>query len=215
MTTTLSRVETSPDFFEAIYAESAGDPSRIPWEDGHASPALVNWLNAVAASRLRCGARIVTVGCGLGHDARELMRRGYDVTAFDCSATAISWAKQLDPMNASVYQQVDLFDMPARWRHRFDLVVEINTLQSIVPDRRGEAMRNISELLSPHGRLLVVCRGADEPVPYDAGPPWALTEVELLDYATAAGLGPDGVIASFMDDEDPPVRRMRAEMVRK
>ena len=58
MTTTTQPLATSTDYFESIYADAEGDASRIPWEDGHASEALIHWLNTVAPSMVRCGSRV-------------------------------------------------------------------------------------------------------------------------------------------------------------
>jgi SAM-dependent methyltransferase len=210
---TASLLDTSPKTFETIYAEAGGDPARIPWEQGSASQALVNWLNAVAPTVVRCGSRVAVVGCGLGHDARSLINRGYEVTAFDCSATAIDWARRMDPANADSYVQADLFQPPPRWRHRFDLVVEVNTLQSLHPDRRLGTMSAIADLASPHGHVLVICQGGSTPARVEDGPPWPLTEAELLEAAALAGLAPDGPISCFTDG-DPPSSRMRAMFAR-
>ena len=210
MVTTAVLADTSPQAFEALYAQASGDASLIPWDDGHASPALVNWLNAVAPSLIRCGARVAVVGCGLGHDARELIRRGYETVGFDCSATAIAWARRLDPANAGSYVDADLFDPPHRWKRRFDLVVEVNTIQALAPDRRHATTAAIAELVAPRGHLLVICRGCETSAASDAGPPWPMTQAELEEATALAGLVPDGPITSFDDDEDPPVRRMRA-----
>ena len=196
--------------FESIYAAAGGDPARIPWARERPHPALVSWLNAIAPSLIRCGSRVAVVGCGLGHDAQEILRRGYDVTAFDCSETAIDWARRLDPVHADAYHVADLLHAPSRWRHRFDLVVEVNTLQSLPSDQRQDAMHAVTDLLSPHGRLLVICRGAEEPPALEDGPPWPLAEDELATLASVAGLEDDGGISIFEDGETPPVLRMRA-----
>lgn len=201
--------------FEAVYKDANGDAGRIPWADGRPSPSLVNWLNRVAPSLVRCGARVAVVGCGLGDDARELMRRGYDVTAFDCSQTAIDWARRNDPAAADAYICADLFDPPSRWRHRFDLIVEINTLQALKPELRDRAMHALAELLSPHGHLLVICRATETPATIDDGPPWAITTSELTTMASASGLSADGEICTFHDDEIPPVLRSRAVFVKR
>ncbi|MCH8004816.1 MAG: methyltransferase domain-containing protein [Planctomycetes bacterium] len=215
MATTTELLTTSIDYFESIYAEAAGDPDRIPWAHRGPNPALVNWLNAVAPSLVRCGARVAMVGCGLGEDAREVMSRGYEVTGFDCSPTAIKWARSLDPDHVEGYVQADLFNPPPRWAHRFDLVVEINNIESLSPDRVGDAVRALENLLTPHGRLLVIGRVTDTPVPVAGGPPWPLTEAELLQTTADVGLIPDGPVCSFLDDEDPPVRRIRAVFGRR
>lgn len=214
--TTLSvPVQTTVEYFESIYIDANGDEARIPWADDSPQPALVNWLNAVAPSLVRSGARVLAVGCGLGQDARELMRRGYDVTAFDCSKTAVAWARRIDPANSRCYVQADLFHAPPSWRHRFDLVVEINTIQSLAPQQHASSIKALSDLMSPHGHMLVIARASDEPVSVDDGPPWALTQDDLLQAAAQTGLRPADPINVFEDEEDPPVQRMRALFERR
>ncbi len=210
MTITAQPVLTTVDYFESIYADADGQSSCIPWADGHPASALVNWLNAVAPSLIRCGARVAVVGCGLGDDARELIHRGYDVTAFDCSDTAVHWAQEIDPENANCYVHANLLDHPTNWRHRFDLVVEVNTLQSLAIDSRKKAVEAMADLLSAHGRLLVICRRSDIASESQLEPPWPLTESELLDACEKASLELDSPICAFTDDEIPPVDRMRA-----
>lgn len=196
--------------FESIYADAQGDRDHIPWEGNRSDSPLINWLNVVASSIVRCGARVVVVGCGLGEHARILSQRGYEVTAFDCSPTAVDWARRLDPHDGVSYQVADLFDLPQRWHHRFDLVIEINTLQSVAVDLRQEALQSIGQLISPHGHLLVICRGCESEVEITDGPPWPFSEPELLRTTSIAGLMLDGEISNFHDDSsDPPVRRLR------
>ena len=212
-TTTLEQTRAAdPAHFEAIYADAlaGGETARIPWEEGQPCPALVAWLNAIAPSLVRCGARVAVVGCGLGHDAREVMRRGYEVTAFDCSGSAVEWARRLDPENELCYLQADLFSPPPRWTHRFDLVVEVKTLQSLPPDQRVEALKQLHQLMSPHGHLLIIARAAEQPAAVDDGPPWPMTLDELREAATLAGLEFDGEPAVFNDNDDPTKLRLRA-----
>ena len=111
MSTTTASIDAA--FFEAIYGEAAGDTTRVPWAHGQPHPALVTWLNAVAPSLIRCGSRVAVVGCGLGDDAVELTHRGYDVTAFDVSPTAIEWARRRHPEIARDLHVADLFDIGA------------------------------------------------------------------------------------------------------
>lgn len=208
MTTTTEPLATTVDWFESVYAEAKGEVSLVPWGGIKPSPALVNWFNAVAPSLVRCGARVAIVGCGLGADAREVMRRGYEVTAFDCSPTAVAWARSLDTVNADQYVQADLFGPPARWTHRFDLVIEINNIESLSPGLHAEAVAALARLLTPHGHLLITCRGAQTPSAGRSGPPWPLTEGELLEASAQAGLAPAGDVCCFTDDENVP--RIRA-----
>jgi len=198
------------DYFESVYRSAGGEASLVPWCDGRASKALVNWLNVVAPSLVRCGSRVAVVGCGAGDDARELLRRGYEVTAFDVSPSAIKWAKSLDPANERCYVCADLFEPSPRWRHRFDLVVEVNNLAWLEPKRWSMAMRSIGELLTPHGHLLVISPSATQTIPVEAGPPWPMIDIELLKAAALAGLSPVGNAATFADDDDSSQLRIRA-----
>ena len=182
------------DYFESVYAEAAGDAGRVPWASPHPSKALVNWLNAVAPTLIRCGARVAVVGCGLGADAREVIRRGFDVTAFDCSATAITWARSLDPDHADCYVQADLFEPPGRWVRRFDLVIDINNIQALQPHLHRDAVAALSRLVAPHGYLLVICRGAARPAD-DEGPPWPPTQYKITTRCTRTS-APRPVIAT-------------------
>lgn len=202
---------TDAAWFEQQYQRAGDHFEQLPWPNGSPSDALVNWLNAVAPSLIRCGARVCVIGCGLGHDARELMRRGYEVTAFDCCATAVAKAQHADPAHASCYVHADLFQPPLRWRHRFDLVVEANNLSWWNAEIRDAAVSAIADMLSMHGRLLIISPAFDNSsTDQQDGPPWPLGEQELLEVTALAGLVPDQGVSIFSDDSSPTSQRLRA-----
>src|SRR3954466_6471016 len=74
-------------WLERLYADAGQDPARVPWADRTTNANLTEWLDRKDEHR---GTALV-VGCGLGHDAEELARRGYDVTAFDVAPSAVAW----------------------------------------------------------------------------------------------------------------------------
>ncbi len=197
--------------FDSIYLDARGDISCVPWAHRQPCPSMEAWLNAEAPSLVRPGARAVVVGCGLGFDACALLARGYDVLAFDASPSAVAWAKKLHPDAADSFIVADLLNLPSRLRGRFDLVVEIHTLQALPPACRHELVASMATLLSHRGVLLAVARGRPENVLLEEvdGPPFPFTARELEALMRDVGLAPTHAIHDFNDDDSPPVRRLR------
>jgi ubiquinone/menaquinone biosynthesis C-methylase UbiE len=153
-------------------------------------------------------ARAVVVGCGFGDDAEFVASMGFATTAFDVSPTAIVEAVRRFPRSTVDYVVADLLDPPSSWSGRFDLVVEVFTLQVLTGPARRAAFARVTEMVAPGGRLLIIA-GAREPEADPGEMPWPLTRSEI------EGLRVHGLsIESIVDfiDEDPrgPVRRWRA-----
>ncbi|MCB9517073.1 MAG: class I SAM-dependent methyltransferase [Candidatus Latescibacteria bacterium] len=190
--------------YDATYQAAARDADKVPWAEGRPKPLLADWLEA--ADVRGDGRRALVVGSGLGDDAEALAARGFTVTAFDLSPTAIAWTHERFPDSAVSYHVADLFDLPADWQGAFDLVVEIYTFQSLPPTIRPEAMDRVAALVAPGGELLVICRGREEHEPAP-GPPYPLSRAELRRLEAGGLVGREAV--DRLDDETPPVRRFR------
>ena len=80
-------------WFEALYAEAAGDNEKIPWADLEPNKYFKPWAEDRGLKGE--GRKALVVGCGLGDDARLLWEMGFKVTGFDISPTAIEWARKL------------------------------------------------------------------------------------------------------------------------
>lgn len=163
-------------WFETLYQRSDGDDGKIPWADLAVNALLTEWLDANDEhGRER---KALVVGCGLGDDAEELSRRGFDVTAFDVSDTAVAWCKKRFPESVVDYCQADVLALPSSWQGRSDFVWEAYTIQSLPLDLRNKIMDSIASVIKPGGGLLLVCQGCDEG---DERPriPWPLTRREL------------------------------------
>jgi SAM-dependent methyltransferase len=193
-------------WFEALYAEAAGNSSHVPWADLRPNPNLVEWLeeNPVDAP----GRLALVVGCGLGDDAEFLAQLGFRVTAFDVSPTAIGWCQRRFPGSTVNYEAGDLLDPPAAWRRAFDFALEAYTLQVLPCKLREEAMARLAEAVKPGGTLLVICRGRlpDDP---EGQMPWPLLREELF-ALDRSGLAVDTFEELWDRHEEPPVWRFRA-----
>ncbi len=193
-------------WFEHLYATAHGDASAISWAEMVPNPGLVDWVERRAIRG--DGKRAIVVGCGLGDDAEYLRRLGFHVVAFDISPTAIQWCRNRFPASEVDYRVADLFDSPESWKGAFDLVVEAYTLQVLPPHLRARAAECIAAYVAPGGTLLAIARGRERQDP-PGEMPWPLTRDEM-DYFQKAGLA-EVTFDDYLDREDPPVRRFRAE----
>ena len=192
-------------WFEALYAEASGDVGKIPWADLAPNPNLVSLLNSFLPSYMV--KETLLIGCGLGDDAEELARRGFDVTAFDISPEAIRWARRRHPDTKVGYQVADLFNLPEEWERAFTFVIESYTLQSLTPNLLEIGIEAVARTVEENGYLLVIARGREEQQIIE-GPPWPLTQNEIY-YFRDLGLRMIQ-FDDLMDNETPSVRRFRA-----
>ncbi|HME97850.1 MAG TPA: methyltransferase domain-containing protein, partial [Methylomirabilota bacterium] len=175
-----------------LYAEG-----QDGWELGGPSPALEAWLDA--GGTFICGGpdmapalpqsadnrralnpapRVAVPGCGRGHDARLLARRGYRVTAFDFAEAAVAEARRLaaaDGVDLAVEQR-DVFTLARDHREAFDGVWEYTCFCAIDPGRRAEYADVLHAILKPAGLLLAcfypVREGRD-------GPPFPVSREDI------------------------------------
>ncbi|NUR72996.1 MAG: class I SAM-dependent methyltransferase [Hamadaea sp.] len=195
-------------WFERLYAEAEAGDATVPWDTKVPHPLLVEWADAV---QLQGGGEpALVIGCGYGDDAEFAAARGFDVTAFDVSPSAIAGVRDRFPGSSVHYVAADLFELPPAWRQAYQLVIEIFTVQALPVRLREAAVAAISETVAPGGRLIVIQRRRpDGPVP--DGPPWPLTRADI-DLFTANGLVADQI--ELLPDADGNGARWRAEFRR-
>lgn len=197
------------EWFEDLYSQAGEDTSIIPWADMAPNPNLIEWLDK--HTNISPGLAL-KVGNGLGDDAEELARRGFETTAFDISESAIRQSRARFPNSTVKYIVENLFSAPDEWREKFNLVIESYTLQVLPPEIRTEAICAIASFVAPGGILLVIARGRDLNDP-KGNMPWPLTKKELSFFQNH-GLK-EVLFEDYIDNEDPPVRRFRATYCRE
>jgi SAM-dependent methyltransferase len=194
-------------WFEELYAAADRGEVVVPWAELAPNPMLQRELDNLAVD----GLRTLVVGCGYGDDAAFLARAGAQVTAFDVSPSAVVRCRERFPDLDVTWVVADAVQPPREWVSAYDLVVEIFTLQVLPPPEREAAGFALGRCVAPGGRMLVYCR-AREPEEPEGSMPWPLTTDEV--HALAV----DGLdverFEDFLDDEQPPVRRLLAVLRR-
>ena len=167
------RDENPTSWFEPLYRDTEPDGDGVPWANMATHPSFQQWLGRHDVKG--DGLTAVVIGCGMGDDAVELASRGFQVTAFDVSESAIGHCRRRFPDAAVEWLVADLFEPPAEWSRRFDFVLEIYTIQALPPQYEQETLAKIVDLVGADGKLLVIAIVSDEPRSLEAGPPWLLT----------------------------------------
>jgi hypothetical protein len=202
-------------WFETLYAEARDGAAVVPWDDRQANPHLTQWApDAVARGVAGPGRRTLVVGCGVCDDPVFLAGLGCEVTAFDVSATAVAEARRRFAGSPVTFAVADLLAPPPAWAGAFDLVAELYTVQALYGTAREAAIAALPGLVAPGGTLLVIARAAGEenPARDPAMMPWPLTRSEL--EAMAGSRLTARSAEQFLDGEDPPKLRWRAEFSR-
>jgi len=169
-------------FFDAVYTGANGDTNGVPWADLEPHPLALEWLQQHDVQGQ--GKRALVVGCGLGDDAEELAKRGFQVTAFDVSPNAIAWAQRRFPDSSVRYQAANLLEAPAAWQQAFDFILEIYTIQALLVKLRTQAIESIARFVAPGGQLLIVCRGRENDEELGTMP-WPLSRADLARFEQA------------------------------
>ena len=165
---------SAPAFWEQLYA--GGNDG---WELGAPAPPLLAWLDSGGAFPAAAEpARLAVPGCGRGHDARLLAKRGYRVWGFDFAEAAVAEARQLaarEGVDVAIEQR-DVFTLGRDYPGFFDGVWEYTCFCAIDPARRDEYAQVLHAMLRPGGRLLAcfypMREGTD-------GPPFPVSQADI------------------------------------
>lgn len=129
--------------------------------------------------------RMIVLGAGRGHDAREFARHGFQVTAVDFALQAAQEMHRLaDPEAPVEILQHDIFTLPESLNNSFDHVLEYTCFCAIDPKRRAEYADLVTRLLKPLGIYI------DLAFPLDGrkgGPPFAVSATEVMDLFQTRG----------------------------
>lgn len=105
---------------------------------------------------LPSGARILDAPCGQGRHSHLLAEAGFDVDGLDYSRVLIQKARKRGTGPTLRYTVGDMRRMPARWRGRFDAVLNLFTSFGFFehPDEDERVVQEFARVLKPGGVLI-------------------------------------------------------------
>src|SRR5687768_17591473 len=161
--------------------EADYDRQTDGWDLGGPTPVFKRLIS----SRQLIPGRMIVLGAGRGHDAREFASHGFQVTAVDFASQAVEEMHRLASPEAPVeILQHDIFTLPETLDHSFDYVLEYTCFCAIDPKRRAEYANLVTRLLKPNGIYI------DLAFPLDGrkgGPPFAVSAAEVMNLFQAHG----------------------------
>lgn len=133
----------TPEFFEHIK----------PWMNPYKFPWIMERIEREAG--LLRGKHLLEIGCGLGYDSAEFMKRGVRVTATDLTPTAVRLARRH-------FEVLGLDPVDVREESALSLTFENDTFDAVwsngVLHATGDTRRAIAEarrVLKPGGRAII------------------------------------------------------------
>src|SRR5947209_8060753 len=137
--------------FESAYAGQA------PWDIGKPQKAFLDLADQITGS-------VLDSGCGTGENALFLASRGQKVTGIDFLAEPINRAKQKAAergLTATflVMDALALKELP----EVFDNVIDSGLFHVFSDDDRRRYVEGLASVLSPGGRLFLLCFSDNEP----------------------------------------------------
>ncbi len=154
---------------------------RAGWDLGGPTPVFRRLLD----SKRFAPGKLIVLGAGRGHDAREFARRGFEVTAVDFADEPVRAMRELaDPRAPITIMQMDIFEMPHTLDGTFDYVLEYTCFCAIAPQRRAEYADLVTRLLKPRGIYIDLVFPLD---PHEGGPPFYVSTVEVMNLFQARG----------------------------
>ncbi|MCX7929563.1 MAG: TPMT family class I SAM-dependent methyltransferase [Chlorobi bacterium] len=154
--------------------------------------------------------RVLVPGCGYGHDALMMARRGYEVTAVDFAPEPLEYLRQTSHIAGVEIETVcsDIFMLPERYAETFDIVLEYTCFCAIAPSRRAEYANVLAQVLKPNGLLAGLFFPLDELQRHE--PPFTVSENEVREHFEQAGFV---LISSKVPLESHPARAGRERLM--
>ncbi len=161
----MTNLVSEQEFWNSIYRNN-----NTGWDLKSPTPVFQRILKE---KKIINSGKLLILGSGYGYDAVEAAKAGFEVTAVDFSASAVSFAKKLAKReNVNVdFIQNDFFKLEEDNYDRFDAVFDYVTYCAINPARREEYAKLIKKLLKCGGVFIALWFPVED---REGGPPFGI-----------------------------------------
>lgn len=140
------------DKFKEIYSK----PNFAPWTFKKI-PKEIKRIEKIIPKN----SKILEIGCGEGHHAIHLAKKGFNVTAIDFSKNAITFAKQKIRDNKIKFIQKDFSEI-SKYKNKFNFIFDWRFLHEIKDkNQRKKYIKSVSNALKKDGQYLSVAFSGD------------------------------------------------------
>jgi cyclopropane fatty-acyl-phospholipid synthase-like methyltransferase len=135
-----------------IYSSCKRSLKELPWVRTN----IPVWFKEVIDSQWSVPSKTLDVGCGNGYHAQYLSKRGYHVTGIDVSKEIIEYANKNYNNKNLIFKQEDVFSKTLL-KDKYNFIYDIGLFHNILPEKRKEYSKQISNLLEKNGKFLLFC----------------------------------------------------------
>jgi ubiquinone/menaquinone biosynthesis C-methylase UbiE len=124
-----------------------------PWMNPYKFPWIMDRIEA--ESRLLIGKHLLEIGCGMGYDSLEFLKRGVKVTSTDLTPNAVSITRrhfEIEGVNAEDIRTANALELPFQ-DNTFDAVWANGVLHATGDTER--AIQEARRVLKPGGRAII------------------------------------------------------------
>lgn len=136
-----------------IYSSIKKSYKELPWIRTN----IPLWFKEVIDSGWVNSCKTLDLGCGNGYYANYLSKKGYKVTGIDVSKKIIDFANLSYKNKNLKFKQADIFSKDPPLDEKFDFILDVGLFHNILPEKRKEYAKILSELLEKEGKILIFC----------------------------------------------------------
>jgi cyclopropane fatty-acyl-phospholipid synthase-like methyltransferase len=125
---------------------------KLPWIRTN----IPLWFKEIIDSSWIKPCKTLDLGCGNGYYSNYLSKKGYEVTGIDISKEIIEYANKEYKNKNLKFIKADVFSKELL-KDKYEFLLDVGLFHNILPEKRKEYSKRVSDLLENNGKMLVFC----------------------------------------------------------